>query len=129
MGLDMSMLVKLPQMDMFARPITVTPAGAGVAYDSRGIWHKNDDDFFAEDGSVVTDHKTSIDVLDAEFAVVPRQGDLVTIPADGSVPAEGTFTILSAHSDGGGMTNLVLEEHVTTVSPAPPAPPKQRGRL
>lgn len=131
-------------MDMFARPISVTPAG-GAAYDNRGIWHRDNNDFLAEDGSLVTDHKVSIDVRDAEFAVVPRQGDTIFIPADGTVPAEGTFTVLSAHGDGGGMTNLVLEEFITTVpapypaerTPSPPpspadwTPPKtrQRGRL
>jgi hypothetical protein len=109
-------LTKLPVMDMFARPITVTPAG-GAAYTNRGIWHRDDNDFLAEDNSVVTDHRVSVDVRDAEFAVVPKQGDTIEIPADGTVPAEGTFTILAAHGDGGGMTNLLLQEY-TTVAPA-----------
>jgi hypothetical protein len=121
----MGILTKLPAMDMFARPITITPVG-GAAYDSRGIWHKNDDNFSAEDFSIVTDVKTSIDVLDSDFAVVPRQGDLVTVPADGTVPAEGSFTILETHNDGGGMTNLVLEKYDTA---SVPPPPRQRGRL
>jgi hypothetical protein len=118
MGLDWSVLAKLPQMDMFARPINVTPVG-GATYANRGIWHKDDNDFFAEDGSIVTDHKVSVDVRDAEFAVAPRQGDIIEIPADGTVPAEGTFTVLSAHGDGGGMTNLVLEQYIT-ITPTPP---------
>jgi hypothetical protein len=122
----MGILTKLPAMDMFARPIIITPVG-GAAYDSRGIWHKNDDNFSAQDFSIVTDVKTSIDVLDSDFAVVPRQGDLVTVPADGTVPAEGSFTILETHNDGGGMTNLVLEKY-DTANPGPP-PPRQRGRL
>jgi hypothetical protein len=117
-GLDMGVLVKLPQLDLFGRPISITPNG-GAAYVARGIWHRDNDDFLAEDNSVVTDHKVSVDVLDAEFAVLPRQGDVITIPADGTVPAEGTFTILSAHRDGGGMTNLLLEEYYT-VGPATP---------
>jgi hypothetical protein len=137
MGLDMGVLVKLPQMDMFGRPISVTPAATGAAYVSRGIWHKDANPFPAEEGSIVTDHVTSIDVLDAEFSVLPRQGDLIDIPADGTVPAEGTFTVLSATGDGGGMTNLILEEYLTTV--ATPlsgeaarefvARQRQRGRL
>ena len=137
MGLDMGLLVKLPQMDMFARPITITPAATGVAYVSRGIWHEDANPFPAEDGSIVTDHIVSIDVLDSEFAVLPRQSDLIDIPADGTVPAEGTFTVLSATGDGGGMTNLILEEYLTTVA-APlsgeaarefVAKQRQRGRL
>jgi hypothetical protein len=127
MGLDMSILTKLPQMDMFARPITVTPAG-GASYANRGIWHEDENDFLAEDNSVVTDHRVSIDVRDAEFAVVPRQGDAIDIPADGTVPAEGTFTVLAAHSDGGGMTNLLLQEYQTVAPAGTPVRQRERGR-
>jgi hypothetical protein len=125
MGLDWGVLTKLPNMDLFARPITVTPVG-GASYSNRGIWHEDENDFLAEDNSVVTDHKVSIDVRDVEFAVVPRQGDVIDIPADGTVPAEGTFTVLSAHGDGGGMTNLILQQFVTV---APPGTPFDAERL
>jgi hypothetical protein len=114
LGLDWSLLVKKPIMDMYARPIAVN----GVA--NRGIWHEDDNDFLAEDNSVVTDHRVSIDILDAEFAVVPKQGDLIDIPADGAVPPpDGTpFTVMAAHRDGGGMTNLLLQQWQTvTVGP------------
>lgn len=114
----MGLLVKGPQMDMFARPILVN----GVP--SRGIWHRDANEFMAEDGSIVIDNKVSVDVLNSEFAIVPRQGDAITIPADGTVPAEGTFTILSSHDDAGGMTNLVLQQFFTTTAsdPLPPSP-------
>jgi hypothetical protein len=130
MGLDMGILVKKPQMDMFARPITVALGSAsGAVFPGRGIFHRDNDDFFAEDSSIVTDHRVSIDVLDSEWAILPRQGDVVTIPADGTVPAEGTFTVMSAHGDGGGMTNLILQEYLTTVPGPPAAPPRERGKL
>jgi hypothetical protein len=136
MGLDMSVLVKMPCVDVFSRPIDVTPlasAPGAPAYRNRGIYHQDDNDFVAEDGSIVTDHKISIDVRDAEYAAVPRQGDIIDIPADGTVPApKGTpFTVLSAHGDGGGLTNLVLSEYTTTVpppAPGAPGPARQRGR-
>jgi hypothetical protein len=130
MGLDMSILTKLPPMDMFARPINVTPAG-GATYANRGIFHCDNDDFFAEDSSIVTDHRISIDVRDAEFAVVPRQGDLIDIPADGTVPSPkgNPFTVMSAHEDGGGMTNLILQKYVTTTPGPPEAPSRERGKL
>jgi hypothetical protein len=111
LGLDWSLLVKKPVMDMYARPIAVN----GVP--NRGIWHEDDNDFLAEDNSVVTDHRVSIDVLDAEFAVVPRQGDVIDVPADGAVAAEGSFAVLAAHRDGGGMTNLLLQQEMR-VAPA-----------
>lgn len=137
MGLDMGILVKMPQLDMFGRPISVTPAAGGVTYQARGIFHEDANPFPAEDGSIVTDHIVSIDVLDSEFTVLPRQGDLIDIPADGTVPAEGLFTVLSATGDGGGMTNLVLEEYLTvTATPLSGeaarefvAKQRQRGRL
>jgi hypothetical protein len=129
MGLDFGVLTKSVVVEFYGRPITVTPAG-GAPYNSRGIWHRDSNDFPGEDGSLVTDHKVSIDVLDSDFAVVPRQGDLIEVPADGTVPAEGAFTVLSAHGDGGGMTNLVLSEYLTTVpSPNPPPLQRQRGKV
>jgi hypothetical protein len=128
MGLDMSALVKQMCADVFGRPITVTPASGAGAYQNRGIWHEDENDFLAEDNSVVTDHRVSIDVRDAEFAVVPRQGDAIDIPAEGSVPAEGTFTVLAAHKDGGGMTNLLLQEYQTVAPPGTPLRQRERGR-
>jgi hypothetical protein len=129
---------------MFGRPINVTPtssAPGAETYQNRGIWNEVDLDFMAEDGSVVTDHKKFIDVRDAEYVVVPRQGDVISIPADGTVPAEGTFTVLSAHQDGGGMTCLVLSESITSANPGQPLPtngappawlrpmPRERGKF
>lgn len=122
----MGILTKLPCADMFARPIDVTPVG-GATYRARGIWHRDANEFFAEDGSIVIDNKVSVDILNSEFAVIPRQGDSVAIPADGTVPAEEPHTILSSHDDGGGMTNLVLEQFITTIPVAPGAPRMPAG--
>jgi len=111
MGLDMSALVKLPAMDVFARPIDVTPIASqpGVgSYRARGYLGTTELDVGAEDGSVVTDQQTYLDVRDAEFAVVPRQRDRIHIPADGTVPAAGTFEVVSGSQDGGGLTTLVI---------------------
>lgn len=113
-------------MDVFARPIFVTPVG-GAAYTARGIFHRDANEFFAEDGSIVVDNKVSVDVLNSEFAVIPRQGDGIAIPADGTVPAEADHTVLSTHDDGGGMTNLVLEQFITTIPVAPGAPRMPAG--
>jgi hypothetical protein len=113
MGLDMSALVKLPAMDVFARPIDVTPIasqpGAG-AYRARGYLGTSQLDVAAEDGSVITDQQTYLDIRDAEFAVLPRQRDRIDIPADGTVPAAGSFEVVSASQDGGGLTTLVIRK-------------------
>jgi hypothetical protein len=69
----------------------------------------------------VIDDTCSIDVLNSDFAVMPRQGDMIDIPADGTVPpAKGTpFTVIETHDDSGGMTNLVLQSYKTAAT-APP---------
>jgi hypothetical protein len=121
MGLDFGAMVKRICADTLARPIVVTPVSGAAAYTSRGIWHEDPDDFPAEGASRVTDDISSIDVLNSDFVVIPRQGDRIDIPADATVPpAKGTpFTVVSAHDDGGGMTNLVLESYKTAVTTPP----------
>jgi hypothetical protein len=113
MGLDLSALVKLPVLDVFGRPIDVYPnasqPGAG-SYRARGYFGTSELDVGAEDGSVVTDQQTFLDVREIEFAVVPSQKDLIGIPADGAVPAEGMFEVVSATTDGGGLTTLIIRK-------------------
>jgi hypothetical protein len=111
MGLDMSALVKLPAMDVFARPIDVTPVasqpGAG-SYRARGYLGTSQLDVAAEDGSVITDQQTYLDIREIEFAILPRQRDRIDIPADGTVPAAGLFEVVSGTADGGGLTTLII---------------------
>lgn len=113
MGLDMSALVKLPAMDVFARPIDVTPIasqpGAG-AYRARGYLGTAPLDVGAEDGSVISDQQTYLDVRDAEFSVVPRQRDVIHIPADGTVPPAGRYEVVDSSADGGGLTTLIIRK-------------------
>lgn len=113
MGLDMSALVKLPAMDVFARPIDVTPIasqpGAG-SYRARGYFGTNELEVAAEDGSVLTDQQTYLDIREVEFAIPPRQRDIIDIPADGAVPAKGRFEVVSGTSDGGGLITLIIRE-------------------
>jgi hypothetical protein len=113
MGLDMSSAVKLPVMDVLARPVDVTPVasqpGAG-SYRARGYLGANPLDVQAEDGSVITQQQTYLDVRDREFAVVPRQRDVIDIPADGMTEPAGRFEVVDAHSDGGGLTMLIIRK-------------------
>jgi hypothetical protein len=107
MGINMGALVKLPVIDLFGRPVEVIPLMGG-AYIARGYFGTNALDEVLEDGSVLTSQQTYLDVLEAEFAVMPRQGDIIDIPADGAVPAAGRFEVVSATTDGGGLTTIVL---------------------
>jgi len=114
MALDFSTLVYLPNMDTFARGITVTPLASqpGVpSYSARGIFDTRPIDVQAEDGSIVSDNQTIVDVRDAEFTVVPAQLDRINIPADANAgDALGDFEITDTEGNGGGLTTLVLRK-------------------
>jgi hypothetical protein len=113
MGLDMSTAVYLPNFEVFARPVVITPIvsqPAGVAYDARGILGTQDTGVPAEDGSIISDQQTILDILEAEFPTLPRQRDRVMIPADGTVPAAGLFEVVDTSSNGGGETTLIIRK-------------------
>ena len=109
MGLNYSALPYLPAYDVFARPIDVLPAG-GAAYRRRGIYGTRPIAILAEDSSSVSDQETILDIREAEFSVLPRQGDRIFIPRDGDVPAEGEFEVMDATRNGGGETTLVIRK-------------------
>jgi hypothetical protein len=113
MGVDFSTLVYSPAFDMFARPIVITPLASqpnGAAYNARGIYNHNRINVALEDGSILTEQETILDIRTAEFAVPPQQDDQVSIPADGDIPALGDFLITSAWDNGGGEINLHLRK-------------------
>jgi hypothetical protein len=106
MGIDYSTLIYLPNFDFFSRTVTFTPLASqpnARPYNARGIFDTDEVDVQAEDGSVVTDHKTTLDIREAEFGVVPTQGDLVDIPADtGAMGAMGQFEIINFGTTAAG---------------------------
>jgi hypothetical protein len=109
----MSVLVKLPIMDVFGRPIDVTPSASqpgAASYRARGYLGTGPWNISAEDSSVISDQTTFLDVRDIEFAVVPQQGDRIDIPPDGTVPAAGMFEVVDGSSDGGGLTTLTIRK-------------------
>jgi len=114
MAINFSTLVYLPTFDMFARPITITPLASqpGLpAYNARGIFDTRPIDVQAEDGSIVSDQQTILDIREAEFAVLPAQLDRITIPVDADAgPALGDFEIMDTETNGGGETTLVLRK-------------------
>jgi hypothetical protein len=121
MGLNYSALVYEPSFDLFARPITVNPLASqpgAPTYSARGIYHSDGVNVAMEDGSILSDQLTSLDILEAEFPVIPVQLDRIVIGQDGpqGMPALGEFEITSSWSNGGGETNLILRKWL------PPAP-------
>jgi hypothetical protein len=117
MAVNFSTLVYLPNYDMFARSITVTPLASqpgAPAYTNRGIYDTRPVDVSGMDGSIISDQQTILDVRDEEFVVVPAQLDRIVIPADADGgPALGEFEVVDTEANGGGETTLVIRKIVT----------------
>src|SRR4029077_11976939 len=104
MPVDFSTEVYLPAQNLYGRKITVTPTASQPgqpAYDARGILDVDAIDVGALDGSLVSETRIILDIREAEFAVLPLQGDVINIPADSGLPAEGSFEVLDADPNGG----------------------------
>lgn len=114
-GVNFSTLVYGPCFDLFARPVTFYPYAsqpAGASYAGRGIYDTRALDVQGLDGSIYSDQQTILDIREVEFAVLPLQGDHVTIgPADAG-PDLGEFEIIDVSTNGGGETTCVLRKWV-----------------
>ena len=111
MAVKFSTLLYQPLQDMFGVPITVVPAASQPgqpSYGARGIFDTRDIDVVAMDGSIFSDQKTILDIRESEFAVLPKQGDHVNIPADCNGVPLGEFEVIDASTNGGGETTLTL---------------------
>jgi hypothetical protein len=115
MPIDFSANVYTPNYAVFARQITINPLASQPnqqPYLARGIYNTVAIDVMALDGSIVSEQKTILDILDADFSVLPMQHDRITIPADGTIPALGDFEITDSKSNGGGETTLDIRKIV-----------------
>src|SRR5262249_11574758 len=121
MPVDFDTLLFLPNFDMFARPIVVTPVASQPgqpAYDVRddtggplrGIFCTRALDVLGLDGLITSDQKTEMDIRNVEFAVVPIQMDQINIPAIDNMPSLGDWEIIDADDDGEGCTVLSLRK-------------------
>jgi hypothetical protein len=100
-----------PNYDYFARTIIITPVvsqpGVG-AYNARGIYNTGDAWVPGLDGSLIASAMTIVDILVAEFPILPAQGDLIFIP-DTTCPG-GSFEIGNVSGDdAGGEITLTLK--------------------
>lgn len=113
MALNYSTLVYLPNFDMFARPVIITPVASmpgQPAYTTRGIFSTQALDVQAADGSILSDQQTILDIREIEFSVLPITLDLVEVPDVDDIPGEGLFEVRDASTNGGGETTLVLRK-------------------
>lgn len=119
--IDFAALTLAPCIDIFARPIIVTPQAsqperveggvtipAGQPYASRGVWASRPVDVPTEDG-IMSSQVHSLGIQAADFAIPPAPGDLVEIPAAGSLPRIGLCEIEDTDDDGQGGTSLSLK--------------------
>ena len=114
MPVDWSKQLYAATQDVYSRVVTVTPVVSQpglAAYTARGILDINDMDVATLDG-FVSETRVELDIRDAEFTVVPMQGDMIDIPGDGGVPAEGQFEVVDGDPNGGGETTLTLRRVV-----------------
>ena len=101
--------------DVYSRVVMITPVTSqpsGAQYTARGILDTEAMDVEALDGAFVSETRVILDIRDAEFTVLPMQGDLIDIPSDGGVPAEGQFEVVDGDPNGGGETTLTLRRVV-----------------
>jgi hypothetical protein len=117
MAVNFSALVYLPNFDMWARPIVVTPFGSQPgqpAYTVRGIFDTRPIDVQAEDGSIYCEQQTILDVRDDEFSVVPTQSDHIHIPSDFDAGSDlGDYEVIATEINGGGETTLVIRKLIS----------------
>jgi hypothetical protein len=111
LGVNFSVMVYDPNYDFWSVDITVTPL-IGNSYAARGIFSTRALDVVGEDSSVISDQETIIDILEAEFGSLPKQGDRITIPRDCNGVNQGAWEITDASTNGGGETTLVLKRVV-----------------
>jgi hypothetical protein len=117
MPIDFSSNVYAPNYAVFSRQITIDPLVSQPghqAYLARGIYNTVAIDVMALDGSIVSEQRTILDILDADFSVMPVQHDRVIIPADGTIPPLGDFEITDTKSNGGGETTLDIRKIMQT---------------
>jgi hypothetical protein len=123
MALNMSTLVYDPCQTVFGRTVTFTSTlGNSFSGTARGIYDSRSLNVVLEDGSILSDQDTILDIRTAEFAVLPVQGDTIQIPADPAtgLPDLGSFEITDVFHNGGGEVTLQLKSLMTAQTKRPP---------
>lgn len=113
MAINLSTQLYAPVYDFWARPITVFPVGSQPGmppYNARGIFDTKAVDVVGEDGSIVSDTVTILDIREAEFSVLPAQLDRINIPASGAGPSQGDWEVTDTAPNAGGETTLSLRQ-------------------
>jgi hypothetical protein len=101
------------QQDTFGRPVVFS--GTGYSGSNRGIYDSNKLETVMDEGNVIVEQQTILDILDTDYPTLPVQGDTVAIPADpaSGLPDLGSFQITKVTDNGGGEITLQLRELMT----------------
>ena len=102
MPVDFNSLVLLPNMLVFAIPVTHTPVG-GTGYLTNGICSMTHLDVMMDDGAKLSTVTISLGISLSQFNFIPGTGDLITI-ASGQV-----YEIDDIQPDGQGGAKLLLK--------------------
>lgn len=115
MALNFSTLVYSPCQAVFGRQVNFTSKlGNSFTGTGRGIYDSREVHLTLEDGSIIEDQDTILDIRDVEFSSMPIQGDTLDIPydPDSGLSAIGQFEIVNVWNNGGGETTLQIRKIV-----------------
>jgi hypothetical protein len=121
MPIDFSDQLYVHTQDTYGRAISITPGVSqpgGPDYVARGILDTKDIDVVALDGSIISEQHTILDIREAEFGILPMQGDQVAIPGDSGLPDAGLWEIIDVVRNGGGETTLTLRKVMAASKPS-----------
>jgi hypothetical protein len=102
-GVDFGAIVYAPNFEVWSRPFTCTPLASqpgAPPYPARGKFDTEDHEVPMEDGSIFSDQKPILDIIEAEFPVLPRKGDRIDIPDDAEGPGPGSYVVVDVSSNG-----------------------------
>ena len=114
MAVNMSTMVYYPCQQVFGRPVTFSSKGGGFTGSGRGIYDSRTLNVVLEDGSILGDQDTILDIRATEYSILPEQGDTINFPYDpaSGLPALGAYEITNVWHNGGGEVTLQLRQVV-----------------
>jgi hypothetical protein len=110
-AVNFSTLVYNPCQTVFGRPVNFTSkSGTSFNGPGRGIYNSTSLNVGLEDGSILSDQDTILDIRADEFPTLPVQGDTIDIPYEpiAMLPALGQYEITNVWHNGGGEITLQL---------------------
>jgi hypothetical protein len=112
MPIDFTSLVLVPCQDIFSVPFAIDPITSrpgAPPYSARGVFSSGAVDVMGQDGSVLSDVRTTLGIRLAEFTIPPMARDKITL-SDASIDPghRGAYYIDDTDPDGQGGAVLTL---------------------